>query len=668
MVILEYWRRFFRGSFQLSRRCSARMSRRLGVEPLEDRTVPSLTVGPNINITQALGSQAESTIAINPTNPLNLFECDTLSNVGHYSLDGGTTWAASNMSALPISIGDVQTAWDQLGNLFVTRLTSTKVVMVGRSSDGGATFKDPRALGVNSSDQPSIAVGGGAVWVSFTDSHNQLVAAGAPVTSFDTVGEFGALQLVAFGGDFGDIAIGPSGQVQVVYQSLTSGQGPDSIQANLDPDGLGPLGFQASAIAANTNVGGFDAIPAQPIRSIDAEANLAWDRSGGPHNGRAYLVYTDENPNESNDTNILLCYSDDNGTTWSTPVQVNDDTTTNSQFLPAIAVDQTSGNVAVTWYDARNSATNTTVQVFGTVSLDGGVTLEQNVQISVGTIDGTVSAAGTFNLGDYDKMDFNNGVFYRSWADNSNSTDDNPNGAGSALDIYTAKLTVVVPSTAPTVIAPTNQSAAEGAAQSFDLGSFSDSDGAPWMVDVNWGDNTAHTTFNTPTAGALGTTPHTYAEDGAYTVTVTVRDGTNLTGAANYQIVVAEPPISVSGPIVVKGKKVTNDVVATFTHANGVEPVSAFLAIIDWGDGTTSQGVISQAGTTYTVTGTHTYRKGGQHTVTTSVTEIDAAPFGGLAISSLLQLASADTAQSIIVPALDAVLADTSEDWLLAVQ
>ena len=39
---------------------------------------------------------------------------------------------------------------------------------------------------------------------------------------------------------------------------------------------------------------------------------------------------------------------------------------------------------------------------------------------------------------------------------------------------------------------------------------------------------------------------------------------------------------------------------ATFTHANGVEPASAFTATINWGDGTTSTGTITLSGTTYT--------------------------------------------------------------------
>lgn len=585
------------------------------VELMEERTVPSVTIGPNVNVTQLAGNQAESTISINPTNPLNLFECDTLSNIGHYSTDGGQTWATSNMSALPLSIGDVQTAWDSFGNLFITRLTQNKTVMVARSSDGGATFKDPRAVGDFASDQPAIAVGAGSVWVAFTDNHDQYVAAGAAVTSFDSVGTFGALELVAPGGDFGDVAVGPNGQVLVVYQNLASGQGPDDIQASLDPDGLGPLGFQASVIASSTNVGSFDAIPAQPSRSIDAEANLAWDRSGGPHNGRVYLVYTDENVNESNDTNIMVRYSDDNGASWSAPVQANDDATTRSQFLPAIALDQTTGDVGVTWYDARNSATNTTVQIFGAVSTDGGASFTANFQISAGTTDGTLPATGTFNLGDYDKMDFNNGVLYRGWADNSSSV----NGT---LDIYTAKVTVTTDPTAPAVTAPANQTAIEAFAQSFNLGSFFDPDGGPWTVDVNWGDNSPHTVFTAATSGSLGIRTHTFVEDGAYNVTVTVTDSTNRAASATYQVSAAEPAITVSAPITAKGKKVNNDVVATFVHGVGAEPASAFLATIDWGDGTSSAGIITKSGSTYTVNGTHTYAKGGKHTVTTTVTEI----------------------------------------------
>ena len=254
------------------------------------------------------------------------------------------------------------------------------------------------------------------------------------------MGAFGALQVApGGGGDFGDIAIGPTGKVATVYQNNGSGIGPDTIKFNLDPDGLGGAGFGAQSIVTATSVGGFRPITPQPSRSIDAEANLAWDNSGGAHNGRLYMVYVDAPSIVSNDTNIFVRYSDDNGATWSAPIRVNDDATTKSQFNPAIAVDETTGDVAVTWYDARNSPGDNTTQIFGTVSDNGGLSFLANVLISAGTSDASLVDPG-FDYGDYDKMTFDNGMFWRTWADNSNSTGDNPNGTN-ALDIYTAKVT-----------------------------------------------------------------------------------------------------------------------------------------------------------------------------------------------------------------------------------
>jgi hypothetical protein len=108
--------------------------------------------------------------------------------------------------------------------------------------------------------------------------------------------------------------------------------------------------------------------------------------------------------------------------------------------MPQIAVDQSTGNIAVAWYDSRNAgAANDTAQVFATVSTDGGVTFEPNVLVSAGMSNAHVGSP-FFNYGDYNLMEFVNGVFYPTWADNSNSTGDNPNGT-LGMDIYTAKVT-----------------------------------------------------------------------------------------------------------------------------------------------------------------------------------------------------------------------------------
>ena len=116
---------------------------------------------------------------------------------------------------------------------------------------------------------------------------------------------------------------------------------------------------QASQSNGYAQVGLFDPPPGQPDRVFDSESGIVYDRSGGPFNGRVWMVYTDERQHTtaSNDTDIFLRFSDDNGQTWSSPRQRHRPTTStpHSQFLPRIALDQTTGNVAVSWYDTRGS-------------------------------------------------------------------------------------------------------------------------------------------------------------------------------------------------------------------------------------------------------------------------------------------------------------------------
>src|SRR5262249_46338997 len=153
---------------------------------------------------------------------------------------------------------------------------------------------------------------------------------------------------------------------------------------NVDADGLGAGGFGARVTVTTTNVGGFDFIPAQSGRSIDAESGVVWDATGGAFNNRIYLVYTEETVAEHNDTDIMVRRSTDDGATWSAAVRVNDDLTTRSQFLPYITLDRTSGTVAVGFHDARNDTgvagsggTNGTPnddsEYYGTYSTNGGV-------------------------------------------------------------------------------------------------------------------------------------------------------------------------------------------------------------------------------------------------------------------------------------------------------
>jgi len=453
-------------------------------KPTDLLFAPLTCLEPVVNVSATAGNQAESFVVVNPTNTNNLV---AISNTNAnsifraYSFDGGTTWTRGTI-ATNVACCDGQAAWDTFGNLFVVYINnSVNQINVILSTNGGVTFSAPLTVGTGSIDQPSIAVGNGSVWVDWNQS-GSMVARGAPVTGLGVWGPFNAQQAIPSAtGSFGGIAVGPGpngGKVIVTYQNPTGGQGPATIYANVDADGLGAGGFGARITVSTTNVGGFDYIPAQNERSIDAEAGLVWDATGGPFNNRIYLVYTDETVNENNDTEIYVRTSTDDGGTWTAPVRVNDDPLgpIRSQFLPYIVLDRTTGTVAVGFHDCRNdngvpgpggtnNIPNDDAEYYGTFSTDGGATWAPNTRLSGGFSNATASGNGV-DYGDYVGLDAHAGKLYTVWADNANCDGTNPNGTLHAFDLYTDPL--ILPGATPTVSSAVSRKM-HGAAGTFDI-------------------------------------------------------------------------------------------------------------------------------------------------------------------------------------------------------
>jgi len=420
-----------------------------------------LSSGVDVNLSQMGGYQSECAIAKNPANHDQLFAlCNNLAGSGLLaarSVNGGVSWTFPDPADKTIADGDAgqgpaaccdpTLAWDAFGNLFITYIDSARTGIVTiLSTDGGATFTNLTTFPPASVDQPTVVAGAGAVWIVWNQS-GQMVARGAPVTGLGTanVGAFHALQTIpgTASCSFGDIAISPGGAVVQACETENSanGQGQESILINTDADGLGAGNFGAAVTATNTNVGPFDAIPAQASRTIDAEAGLAFDANpASPHFGRLYLVYTEEPVDENNDTQILLRFSDNNGTTWSNPpIRVDDDPNGRSQFFPKIASNALSGNVGLCWYDARNSATNTAMQVFCTIANRDlfPAFIGPNVQVSDGA---STSSANANQFGDYSGLAYFQGAMHPIWGDTSNSGGLNPNGTAE-FDAYSDRIT-----------------------------------------------------------------------------------------------------------------------------------------------------------------------------------------------------------------------------------
>ncbi len=208
--------------------------------------------------------------------------------------------------------------------------------------------------------------------------------------------------------------------------------------------------------------------PVSPDRGIGPAPVIASDNTLGsfsPFQGRLYIAYVARlappPPNPLDNTDIFLSYSDDGGISWSrAPLMVNDDSAfdgfsegTRPQFEPNIAVDQSTGTLVLTFYDARYDSARDRVTTTIATSIDGGQTFAPQTYLNAprtarDAITGQVQVlepipdnqgAGyggrdmLFGFGEHQALAVSNGNVYSIWSGNENAA---------GLDIWTSKATI----------------------------------------------------------------------------------------------------------------------------------------------------------------------------------------------------------------------------------
>ena len=268
-----------------------------------------------------------------------------------------------------------------------------------------------------------------------------------------------------------------------------------------------------------------------------------------------YLTYTDAPSVGSPDTQVKLIESSNFGQTWSKPVLVNPDAGSSSEFFPSIAVDQSSGNLAVSWYDTRNDPNNVKTQIFGAVSNNGGASFLPDVLLS----DGTSNAANPLlsgiarnvQYGEYTGATFAGGVFYPIWADNSTELVGNPNPP--EFDLATERVVVEQVADAelsavgnPKLVATAGEPLSDAV-----VATFIDENPAPAMSDftasIAWGDGTISEGTITPdgTGGFNVTGTHTYASQGIYNTLLAIVDAGGSSASADGVVAVSPGGVAI---------------------------------------------------------------------------------------------------------------------------
>jgi len=176
-------------------------------------------------------------------------------------------------------------------------------------------------------------------------------------------------------------------------------------------------------------------------------------------------------------------------------------------------------------------------------------------------------------------------------------------------------------------------SAAELTTLNAAVATFTDPNGAGplsgYSATIDWGDGSSASagaiTGPDPSGVFTVTGSHVYAEESASpeTVNVVIRRAGLPDATATDSVTVTEAPINGTGAALTgtPGTAISAATVATFTHGDGSEPASGLSATIDWGDGQTSAGTVSESSGTYTVVGSHTNTSAGEFA--TKITAIE---------------------------------------------
>lgn len=428
------------------------------VLPIPNRT----TVGTNLRVSGAQTTpRSESDIRIDYWNPQRVISASNNINGSgrqgqYYSTDGGNTWG---QTTLPLASGDSfhsdpTVDWTSDGVAWSSTLginsTGTQLrLRVYRSSDGGATWTlDATPSGTQTNVDKQMK------WVDHSASspfanniyviyHNGLPAyiarrsagtwmAAVQVSGSETTG-------TAIGAD---IKTNSSGDVFGAWPDT----GSRGIWLTKSTNG-GSTWSGRTRIA--TTYDSYDiGVPSFNNRRILIYVTLAAYRTASKN--LVYATWTDlsgetgcttatNEPGASTTSNcktrVWFSRSTDGGTTWSTPVKINNQAGRNDQFNQWMAVDETTGQIGIMYYDTVNDVNRKKTDVWYQISTDDGATFSAATKVTTAQTDETTAGSDSGNqYGDYNALHGNAGVFFPSWTDRRNNASE---------EIWTAKLTEV---------------------------------------------------------------------------------------------------------------------------------------------------------------------------------------------------------------------------------
>ncbi len=441
-------------------------------------------------------AQQEPSIAVNPTNPLNIIASGkdersapapgtSTKQVWEYtSTDGGLTWinqAAPLVGPNSVHQSDPVNIFSDTGVAYACYLGyndgggfADTGIYVTRSTDGGLTWNNTVLAvaegGSYSTDKQWLAIDNNPTspfyhrlylsWTEFGVCNGCIHFVYSSDGGLTWSNQAFQLSSSNSGLQFSMPTVLGNGNVFVNWANGSN------IAARTSTDGGVTFSPQVTIGTMNTNL----TMPGRNWR-ISAIPVAAADRSTP---GRIAIIWNDGRNNGTNGVDIYSIHSTDGGATWSAPARVNDDPpgVVRQQAEPWVTTSP-NGLFHAIWYDEReDSSANIVFNIYYAQSSDGGATWSPNIRASDGTTDlniGIPSGSGWNGAaGDYINLAATDSDIYGVWTDTRSGTNEDvyslhgqfPTGGGTptATSQPTASATAP-PSVTRTATAPPSATA-----------------------------------------------------------------------------------------------------------------------------------------------------------------------------------------------------------------
>jgi hypothetical protein len=373
-----------------------------------------------------VGDPTEPSICLDPKNPNKIVAGANL-NYTYRSNDAGATWVKQDMFSDYGVWGDPVIGVDTTGAFLYLHLSNPSNgnwidrIVCQKSTNGGQTWTSGTYTGLNGTkaqDKHWIAIDPKknyyyVTWTQF-DQYGSTLSSDSSIILFSKSLDGGqtwsaAKRINKIAGDCIDKdntvegavpTVGPNGEIYVTWAGpagLMFDRSLDEGETWLTEDlkiGDFPGGW-------DYNVAGINRSNGLPV--------MVCDLSGGAQQGTIYVNWSDQR-NGTNDTDVWLCKSTDNGNTWSAPTRVNNDPPGKQQFFTWMSIDQTNGWLWFVFYD-RRGLSGAKTNVYMACSKDGGLTFT-NFKVSETPFTPNQQAF----FGDYTNLTAHNGIVRPIWA------------------------------------------------------------------------------------------------------------------------------------------------------------------------------------------------------------------------------------------------------------